>query len=668
MAITEEHVVRLVVDDRDAKRGYDEATRSAKKYNKASDDVAKSQKKAAMSMAETAGQLLALKAILVDSIAVFAEQDAAQGRLDRAMRKANATAKDAKDIQNQLRVSQEIYGFAVVESRDAMMSLIQVTNDASVAQADFNLAMDIAGQENISLAQATEMLRKVRNGEVEEIKRLSGINKDLAADLNRIKDVNERAAETMRILQSEYAGARQETRGLSNDLEASKQNFDRVLGSVGSLVVELGKLTNVIGDGDRSLFGQFATGMEEFAKQAGEARKEIDRIIDGLSDATMLDFMQNKGLMQIGLEKASERDAMAAVGLSEATQQRMVDFYKKLATVQSEEARKALSDDFFAKEADRIRKESQRGPVRVTVQDVPDPVDEHNKPERKKRREASKRDAERRAEARARAKEQEEQARVKAMMDEINAEEEWKRQQAAWEAEEEREAERTRIEEERAEKLEREISLRERVAELQLAGDEVAARRLKIEESSLTPAEKRLELTRLEADESERAAAAAQQKLEADIQAIQAFGGALGTALELAGEEEAARRAVAAVDALVYQYKAIAAFGSPLTFGQGIAYQAAAIKAGAVAVGAVGGGGGGGGGGGAAASASRTPAPESSRESSRSFADEQSALERRANAGNTYILEFRSVKKPGPDEARIFMDTIEEESRRRGRV
>lgn len=662
MAITEEHVVRLIVDDR-ATQGYDKATASAKQYDKATENVAKSTERSRAELAKKAAGLLALTAALTQSVRIFAEQDAAQGRLDRAMRKANATAKEQAAIQSQLRNATERYGVSVVESRDAMDALLRVTGDATAAQQDFNLALDIAGQENVSLAQASEMLRKVRNGEVEEIKRLSGINKELAQELGRIKDGTERASQTMAILSKEYAGAREETLGLSNQMAATQENIERVMGSVGALVNELGKLAGVIGNGEDNLLAKFATGMEGFARAAGEAREEIERIAEGLSDATLLDFLGGRSLMDIGLDRASQRDSLEAIGYGKETQDRLIDFYKKLDTIKSESARKLLTEEFFAEEAERIRNAGRKGPIGVTVADVVEPVDEHNKPERKARRERATEAARERAERAAARREEEEQAKARAMMEEIQAQEDWRRDNEAWEAELEREAERERVAQEREDRIQRELELRDRIAQLEIDGQSYEAQRLAIEESTLTATEKRLRLLDLERQKQDAIADAAQRKMEADLAAVSALGGAIGVALELAGEEEAARKAVAAVDALVYQYKAIAAFGDPLTFGQGIAYQAAAVKAGAVATGAIGGSGGGGGVSSAAAPA--LPSESSSRDTARLFAEEFANTTRQREGSITNIFEYRSTKRPDPDEARVFLDAVESEQRRR---
>lgn len=185
-------------------------------------------------------KLAALKTLVVDSTRAFAAQQAAVGRLDRSWSKSTGTAEQYQRAMAEISKRSLELGVGYNEQIDALSQLVDQTGNAQTANEDLALAVDIAAQEHRELKDIVELLRKARNGEVDELKNLDGINQDVAQSLAQISDSGERAEVAISRLREAYAGAAEENQGLENRLAALEQGSVRLTAALGKVVVALG--------------------------------------------------------------------------------------------------------------------------------------------------------------------------------------------------------------------------------------------------------------------------------------------------------------------------------------------------------------------------------------------------------------------------------------------
>lgn len=278
------------------------------------------------SMAKYVATAAVVKEAVVDGVREFARQGAAVGRLQRSYRKAGGTAREYAQTIKILDKRSDDLGVSFTGQLDLLSQLIDQTGNVRVAQEDLALAVDIAAAENMELERSVEALRKARNGEVEELKNLDGINKDLAESLNKIEDASTRGEEAIRHLKEEYKGAAEETRGLENDLDQLKNTIDeKLLPSVGKLVTKIagsgedGGLVGAIaglvgGDKERGL-------IQRWSDQLDSIGTDIDNLVERPSFETLtkaLFAFQRGGARFIGLLDEEEGAAPRGGGLEGA--------------------------------------------------------------------------------------------------------------------------------------------------------------------------------------------------------------------------------------------------------------------------------------------------------------------------------------------------------------
>lgn len=194
--------------------------------------------------------LAAAKTLLYDTTMVAADQEAAIGRLQRAWSKADTTGERWNKTLDKLKERSVDLGVSYQGQIDGLAQLIDQTGNAKQAHEDLALAIDIAAAENRELKDTVEILRKARNGEVEEIKALDGVNKDLAEAIGKIEDPTRRAEAAIKEIRKQYTGAAEDTKGLKNQTEGLEQGAER-------LAVALGKVVIAMGDQTGGIIGSF---------------------------------------------------------------------------------------------------------------------------------------------------------------------------------------------------------------------------------------------------------------------------------------------------------------------------------------------------------------------------------------------------------------------------
>ena len=228
---------------------------------------------------------------------------------------------------------------------------------------------------------------------------------------------------------------------------------------------------------------------------------------------------------------------------------------------------------------------------------------------------------------------------------------------------------------EKADELQREIDLRNMIAQLRLEGHDLEASLIEIERSKLTSKEQELaaheaitrELADQQAIADEQAAKAKENQqaiARAKMQEVSAYASGAKEIIGLFGDEEKAKRAQALLDGAVFTYKAQAAFFDPLLGGPAGAVALAGAAAGAFAV--AGGAGGGsvakkGGAGGSAGGGGPTNTPEAAaRQSARILAEELNKDS--GPRGTTINVNYRGIARPTEQEGRVLGETIRREA------
>lgn len=216
-------------------------------------------------LAKAAAAYAAFKEVVVEGTKQFASTQAALGRLERSFKTNGARVDQYRASIEEARKRSVTLGVSFREQVAGLSQLIDATGNATTANQDLALAIDIASQENMDLTQAIEVLRKARNGEVEELKNLNGINKERSAALAKIPGDTERARVAIEALKKAYSGAAEENKGLEERLSALGESAGRVKESIGNLtaafiedgglIQSLGETVGILKDGEDPLAG-----------------------------------------------------------------------------------------------------------------------------------------------------------------------------------------------------------------------------------------------------------------------------------------------------------------------------------------------------------------------------------------------------------------------------
>ena len=535
-----------------------------------------------------------------EAVKQFAAEQASQGRLARVYDEAGVSAaRLAKSEELLARNRDKGYG-SIVEQREALRNLFEETKNVATAERDLALANDIASQEAISVTQASEAIAKARRGETEELKRFTGVSKTASQQLGQITDDGQRAAVAIDMLTDAYSGAAEANAGLEERMTAFSEQAVQVETAIGEIVVAAGdmtaKLLEVVSasdDGEISM-KNFAKGMGEFARQTTEATTVLTGFLDEMTRQDIIEIAKGGGIL-------SPDNVMRVINEVESRRQ------SRLAL--TPDGQPAGTGD--AGTGGGSSKYYNYGPL---FGDAP------TKPKGKRKPKERERDF----------------SGVRSLGDLTD--------EAAEELDAEIEALRAKEEQEQRVAFAKEMQLNvaNEIARLELQGNEIAARRATIINSNLTPLQKAVELKKIEVELEEKAEQAAAARAAARVAMVDAAADATSGLIRSLGEGEAAERAASLVDGLKAEYKAILAFAGG-NYASGIAYQAGAIKAFAVA------GGGGGGGGASSAKTSRGQeqtqqrfnAEAEARRNARIFAE--TVESNRTTADRPIILNYRSV-------------------------
>jgi hypothetical protein len=266
--------------------------KQAKDTAKAEKDSAKAAEEAAKKRAESAKMLGgALAALAAASIKAASDLEAAQGRYERAVDKAGTSTEAMTAALASADKQARKNGIGLIQTRDSLAKLIEATGDMAVAQADYALAQDIAATGDMNLEQAVQALTNARKGEIEELKKLRGLNRQQMEALMGIADQGTRAEEAISKLSKAYSGAADDLRGTEENFSNLKESGTELLAIIGDtgkgLVNSFSQLFGIIGPG-QDLLSSFTGGFAEFTRQAREASDEFQTYVEARINAGVI--------------------------------------------------------------------------------------------------------------------------------------------------------------------------------------------------------------------------------------------------------------------------------------------------------------------------------------------------------------------------------------------
>lgn len=569
---------------------------------------------------------------MFDAAKAYGTQAAQLGRLNKSLNDAGASFEQMRSVQKTVRDASNELGIELIKAQKAAQLLAEASGDATMAERDFKLALDISAASGRDLEEVSKDLSDARRGEFDVLKRYAGFNKDVVDQLRETEDSARATDEAFRKLTTTYEGSASALKGTEEALASTATRLENIETNLGGILANMTEL---------AIEGGSSGGLLDFLDEGTVRIKEMYEVANILRRDTSGTFAP---IIQSAREAIKNGEDVSEVF------NRVTDQVLKF---QSLNLPQSLDDVPQVGEGEG----EFVGPAPLSPEaEMRARIEARRRRERERKEEEAerKRAAEERAREQAR-KQQEQEREAAAMQERIAAQLE------------EADAE---VKKEQA--LERQQEIRERIADLQLQGRDFEAFQLELEQKSLTPAERRLELLQkmqeirernlnLAEDEADKEAAIAKAKQKETQAVVEASGRAASGIIGALSESDEAKMASAALDAAVYGYKAIVAFieQDPAA---GIGYLTAATQAVAVAAGSRGGGGasgaGGKGGGGAAASGNRAQVdPEATaRRQARLFAEEFNREQSRGNV--TYNINVRSVAKPDEAEARVIGEAV----------
>lgn len=227
--------------------------------------------------------LKAYEKAIVESVQKGAQLEASQSRLNSTMTLAGLTADQQGAVLAAAARSTDTLGVSAAEANDHLSRLLGTTKDSAKATRLYTLAMDIASQEStVELKDAVELLTNAHKGEVEELKKLNGINKETAEELAKVEDATERARLATQLLAEQYGGLAQANAGAEEKLKATTAQLEVAQANAGLVVIRLGELTSKTVEAT----GAFDSGeisVRAFAGGMGVLASQIDEASDSLS-------------------------------------------------------------------------------------------------------------------------------------------------------------------------------------------------------------------------------------------------------------------------------------------------------------------------------------------------------------------------------------------------
>lgn len=248
----------ITIDAKAVEKAQKEAAAAAKK---AAEETDAAMKKAGAAFLVFAGAALKTSA----------DVEEANGRLARSFRKAGATAAELDKGFAAADKAAHRLGVSLSTSRGFLDKLTKASGDHETALRDLALAQDIAATGDVDAKEAVELLTRARKGEIEELKKLEGINATTIEALQAVADRGQRGADAIERLTKAYSGASKELKGTNDAFASIKASAESLLLTVG----DTGKgLTNsflqflgVLAPG-KDLVNEFAGALANFAAQA----------------------------------------------------------------------------------------------------------------------------------------------------------------------------------------------------------------------------------------------------------------------------------------------------------------------------------------------------------------------------------------------------------------
>jgi hypothetical protein len=323
--------------------GADSAARDFEKVASSTDKVDASSKKAKLSFADMGGALIVAKAayaafsaVILESVKLYAEVDAEQGRIVRNLEQMGLGSNEAKryvDGLNKSMAQNLKYGVGIKDQTVSYRKLLDATKDRAKAEEDLALAIDIQADGVTDLAGATDILAKARQGDAGALAALNVLTKDEIAALSSIKDEATRTAVSMQILTREFQGAGEKNLGLADKMAGTTEQINAVKIATGELVSALAEsgmglidkllLTDKQLKDGKTTLELFAAGMRNFAGATKEAATELGKLIDEFTLEDYLKIMKEGGILTEGGRQKlfaviSRADTKAAVAQKNA--------------------------------------------------------------------------------------------------------------------------------------------------------------------------------------------------------------------------------------------------------------------------------------------------------------------------------------------------------------
>lgn len=181
--------------------------------------------------------ILKAPGFLMDAAKAAAEDEQATKRLEQAVRNTGYAFEDAGAIYDDVIAKSADLAFADDDVRDSLIYLINATNDLEEAERRHALAMDFARGAGIPLSQATKLLGKVNEENVNTFKKL-GIE----------MDKNATEAEVLANIQARYGGqAEQYARSTAGQFEVAQLKMAEAKETIGAaLLPALTAVANVV--------------------------------------------------------------------------------------------------------------------------------------------------------------------------------------------------------------------------------------------------------------------------------------------------------------------------------------------------------------------------------------------------------------------------------------
>lgn len=286
MAKTTKHTMKINAEgNADAK--LKDVEKGVNKVTDATDKSSVAFAKMALKAIAASAAINEVKQVASEALREFANLDAATGRLERSYKQLGGSAGDLARASKRARKNLDLYGTSVISQVDALRKLADASGSMSTAEKDLQRAINISAAEGYpDITKAVDLLAKARKGEVEEVKQLTGINKDMAESLGKISDAATRGTRTIAVLDQTYEGAADSTTGAQTKADEFKHSIDLLEASLGGVLYALGDETI----GVIKAMGEFFGVIDENETVLEKAVSSLNQLERGIKNAQGFDW------------------------------------------------------------------------------------------------------------------------------------------------------------------------------------------------------------------------------------------------------------------------------------------------------------------------------------------------------------------------------------------